>query len=179
MTIHPLIWQASNLFVGDHDPSASNHLVLEEIKLPSLEENMQDHHPGGAPVGVEFGVGIKKLEPTFKTKGYQPHIITQFGLGTPVRRTFTVYSAYQDKKSGRFIECKAIIEGRLGKAEGDAGKRGELVGHEYAINEVMHYEVFFDGAEHFYWDFFTNTWRVAGTSQNADINRILRIPGAG
>lgn len=177
MSIHPMIWQAANLFVGDHDPSQSNHLVLEELKLPSLEEMTQEHHAGGAMVQVEFGVGVKKLEPTFKLKGFNSHVFRQFGLGTNVRRVFTAYQAFQDKKTGRFIENKAVLEGRLGKIEGDAGKRGELLGHEYAITEVMHYEVHFDGVEHLYWDFFTNTWRVDGVSQYGDINSILRIPG--
>ena len=49
--------------------------------------------------------------------------------------------------------------------------------HDYAINEVTHYEVWFDNKEKIYWDFWTNTWRVDGVDQNATTNSILRIIG--
>ena len=44
------------------------------------------------------------------------------------------------------------------------------------MNSVVHYELWFDGQEKVYWDFFSNEWRVGGVDQNSDINRILRIP---
>jgi hypothetical protein len=49
--------------------------------------------------------------------------------------------------------------------------------HDYAMNEVMHYELWFDGKEKIMWDFFTNAWRVDGVDQNRDENRILRVVG--
>ncbi len=41
-------------------------LTLDELKLPDLQETLVDHTPGGGKVGVEFAVGVQKLEPTFK-----------------------------------------------------------------------------------------------------------------
>lgn len=171
------LWEGANLFAGDHDPTSSNHLTLETIKLPELEEMMSEHHPGGSKVQVEVGVGIKKLEPTFKTKGFQPHLLRLFGLGSGLKKTFTVYQAYNDKRTGRIIENKAIIVGRLGKIAPDEGKRGEVQGHDYAINEVWRYEVYFDGKEELYWSFETGEFRVGGQSTNRETNAILRIPG--
>jgi Phage tail tube protein FII len=173
------IVEGVNLFCGDHDPTNSKHLTLAELKLPDLTGIFADHHPGGARVGVEFEVGIEKLQPTFKLNGYDPDLLVQFGLGSRVRHMYTGYGALVDKRTGAYVELKTVMEARLGEVTPDAFQRGELMGHEYALKELMHYEVHFNGSEKIYWDFFTNTWRVNGTDQNADVNRILRISGAG
>lgn len=173
------IMEAANLFVGDHDPRNSKFLTLEELKLPDLQEAMVDHNPGGGKVGVEFAVGIQKLEPTFKLKGWDAPLLRIFGLGSTVRKLFTAYGVIRDKRSGRALEAMAVIEGRLSKVAPDAFKRGEAMDFEYAISEVMHYELFFDGNEELYWDFFTNTLRLGGVDPDPDFNSILRISNGG
>lgn len=169
------IWEAANLFCGDHDPTASKHLVIQELKLPTLQEQFQDHAPGGGPVAVEFSTNINKLEPTFKFVGEDNGMLSQFGLGSRLRQIYTAYSVIVDRRTSRRIERKSIMEARLGKIETDAFKRGEVAATDYALNELMHYEVWFDGREKLYWDFFENDWRIDGVSQNAEANRILRI----
>lgn len=169
------VLEAVNLFVDNDDPTSSKYLTLTELKLPTLEENFADHSPGGAPVGIEIAVGIKKLEPTFKLAGFDPAMLAAFGLGSKAKRIFTGYGVIRDKKIGETIEGKAIIEGRIGKIEGDAFKRGDVQMHDYAINEVTHYEFHFGGNEVLYWDFWTNTWRVDGVDQFSAENNILRI----
>lgn len=169
------VMEAVNLFCGNDDPTASKHLTIAELKLPDMTETFADHGPGGGRVGIEVGVGIEKLGATFKLNGFDPQLLTQFGLGTRVSNNYTAYGSVLDKRSGRAIEAKAVIEGRLGKIAPDAFQRGELQGHEYAINGIMHYELHFDGAEKFYFDFFSNAWRVDGVDQNADMNRNLGI----
>lgn len=176
-TANLFIMEAANLFCGDHDPKASKHLTLTELQLPSLQEVFQDHHPGGSPVGIEVAVGVQKLEPTFKLSGWDPDLLTQFGVGSKNKRTFTAYGVIRNKRTGEAIEAKAILEGRLGKVEGEAFKRGEMQSHDYAINEVTHYELWFDRAEKFYWDFFTADYRLDGVPQNSDERDILRISG--
>lgn len=173
------IMEAANLFVGSHDAENSKHLTLEELKLPDLQEALVDHNPGGGKVGVEFAVGIEKLEPTFNLKGWDPVLLRSFGLGSNLRQTFTAYGVIRDKRSGRALEAKAIMEGRLSKVAPGSFQRGEAMNHEYAINEVLHYELFFDGAEELYWDFFTNTLRQGGVDPNPEHNNILRIPNGG
>ena len=51
------VMEACNLFCGDHDPAASKHLTLAELKLPPLQEIYQDHHAGGSRVQIEVAVG--------------------------------------------------------------------------------------------------------------------------
>lgn len=167
----------ANLYVGDHDPTKSKHLTLSELKLPDLQEIFQDHHGGGSRVGTEFAVGVAKLEPTFNLAGFDPDLLGEFGLNTRYRNTFTAYGVITDQRTGRELEAKAIIEARLGRIAPDAFTKGEIQGHEYAMNSVVHYELWFNGAEKIIWDYFTNTWRVNGEDQNGTTNRILRIPG--
>lgn len=173
------IMEAANLFCGEHDPENSKHLTLEELKLPDLKEVLVDHQPGGGKVGVEFAVGVEKLEPTFKLKGWDMPLLRQFGAGSPIRNRFTAYGVIRDKRTGRAIEGKAVIEGRLSQISPEAFQRGEAMAHDYSINEVMHYEIHFDGQEELYWDFFTNTVRLGGVDRDPEFNNILRISNAG
>ena len=177
MTLY--IWEAANLFCGDHDPKNSKHLSIQELKLPPLEEDFQDHKPGGSKVDIEIGVGIKKLEPTFKCVGFDPHLIVQFGLSSPIKRIFTAYAEIKDRRTGESYEGRAVMEGRLGKVDTDEYKRGDLLSTAYTINELTHYELWFNGAEKIFWDFWSNTWRVDAVDQNSSTNSILRIPRTG
>lgn len=167
-----------NLFCGDHDPTASKHLSISELKLPVLQALYADHHAGGARVAVEFEMGIQKFEPTFKLAGFDPDVLVQFGLGARLKHIYTAYGHIRDKRTGRDIQSKAIMEGRLGKAEADAFTRGDVMGIEYALNELTHYELWFDEKAKIIWDFFENRWEVDGVDQNAVSNRMLGIPSA-
>lgn len=172
------VMEAVNLFCGDDDPTKSKHLTISELKLPKLEETFVEHTPGGGRAAIEIGMNLlTKLEPTFKLAGWDPDLLSQFGLGTPVRKVFTAYGVIRDKRSGAALEAKAIIEGRLGSVDPEAFKRGELQGHDYAINEVMHYELWFKEKRKYYLDIFTNAWQVDGVDQFQAENAILRIPG--
>lgn len=175
MTIYTLT--AVNLFCGDHDPENGKHLTLAELKLPDLQAIYADHMAGGAPMGIEVEVGFNKLEPTFKLNGFDPELLSQFGAGGSAgyRRRYTAYGNLRDERSGRDIPVRSIIEGRLGRVAPDAFQKGELQGHEYAINSVVHYEVWFDDREKLYWDFFTRDWRVDGEEQFLAERRNLGI----
>ncbi len=164
-----------NLFCGDDDPTKSKALTISELKLPSLEEEYADHKPGGGMVGIEIPVGIKKLDSTFKLDGFDPDLMVKFGLNSKVRNVFTAYGNISDRRTGRDIGSKAVIEARLGKVEADAFKRGDLQGHNYALNEIVRYVLTFDGKEKIFWDFFENTWRVDGVDQLGTFNANLGI----
>lgn len=175
MSSNLYIMEAANLFAGDHDPTASKHLTLSELQLPVLQETFADHMPGGSKVGIEVAVGVQKLEPSFKLAGWDPELLTQFGDGSRNKNRFTAYGVIRNKRTGAAIQAKAIMDGRLGKVEAEAFQRGEMQSHDYAINEVTHYELYFDGAEIFYWDFFSNTYRLNGEDMNAEENSMLGI----
>ena len=168
--------EMANLYAGDADPTDSKYLAIEEVKLPDLQGIFADHNPGGSPVAINVQVGVEKLEPTFKLKGFDPALLAQFGYGSSRRERFTIYAVMRDLRTGEAQEGKALIEGRLGRIAPDAWKRGEMASQDYAIHEVVHYEVFFGGQEILYWDFFTTEWRTNGQVQNSRERAILRLP---
>lgn len=171
-----VLQEAVNLMVGDGDVDNSKHLNLASISLPNLEEVTAQHHAGGSIGEIEVGgLGIKALQPTFKINGWDPQVMRQFGLGSRVLMPFTVYGLLRDKLTGDKIEVKAVIRGRMTKLSGDAFKRGDLMGHDHSIQEVMHYELYYNGEELYYFDFKTSLWRVGGVIANADERAALRI----
>jgi uncharacterized protein len=173
------VMEAANLFMGDADPTSSNHLELMELKLPEPTLINQDHMGGGSVMKMGFSMNaLEKLEPTFKLAGFNPERLKQFGLNTPYRQIFSVYGVIRDKRSGRAIEAKAIIEAKLAKMTPDAFQRGEMMNHDYALQEVASYSLTVGGSEIFYVDFFTNVYRTDGVDRFADVNSILRVPGA-
>ena len=167
------------LFVGDDGNDNSKHLNIESVKLPTLEEASQEHNAGGAIGAITIGsLGLKALEVSFKVKGFDPQIMSQFGLGGSNSLPYTCYGAIRDKKGGGLIELKVVMRGRLGKMDSDELKRGDLVGHDHMIHEITHYEMWWNQREKYYYDWLASDWRVDGVSQNADVRQILRIPGA-
>lgn len=169
------IMEAANLFAGDHDPSASNHLSLLELQLPSLEENLADVNPTGAPIAIEVDTHIIRLEATFVLAGFQPQIMAMLGESDRMRQTFTAYGLVRDRRSGEALEAKMIMEGRLARVHPTNFVRGTVLNHEFSIRAVTHYEFYLDQREIYWWDFFTSTRRVGARDLNADLNRILRI----
>ncbi len=173
------IQEAVNLFVGDDGPDNSKHLTLTTVKLPTLEEKSQSHFAGGAIGEVNIGgLGLSALEITFGIKGYDPQMMSQFGLGVRRNLNYTIYGAIRDIKGNAPIELKVVAQGRMARLEGDDLQRGELVGHSHTVQEILHYAMWWNGQEKYYYDFWTSDWRVDGVSQNADVRNILRIPGA-
>ena len=173
------VMEAVNLFCGDHNPNNSKHLTLQTLQLPTLEEMTAEHTPGGSIAGLEIGMGtLSPLAAGFKLAGYDPDLLSMFGIGKKQREVYTAYGVLRDKRTSRAIEAKSIFHARLNRIEPDEFSRGELMGHDHGLIEIMHYESYFDGKEKHYFDFFNQVWRVDGVSQNADERRILRIPGA-
>ena len=98
-------------------------------------------------------------------------------MNAPYKKRFTAYGAIRDKRTGAQVEAKAVIEGRIASITVDGFSPGGDFGHEYAIKEVVAYSLSVGGNEVFAFDFFASIWRVGGVDQNAETNRILRIPG--
>ena len=172
------VLEAVNLFCGDADPTKSKFLTLTSMQLPAMEEATADHMPGGGVAGFTVGMGVlTALESGFNLAGYDPDMMSLFGLGSGERQVFTAYGVLKDKKTSNEIEAKTILHAILQNAAPDEFTRGELSGYEYSLREIVHYESYLDGKEKHYYDAFTNQWRVDGVSKFQKRNRILRIPG--
>jgi len=170
-----LVLEAVNLFCGDDDPTASKHLTISELQLPTLQEMYQDHHPGGSRVAIEVGLGIEKLTASFSLAGMDPDLYAKFGVNNRTVNVYTALGSLRDKRTGTVSQAKAIMRGKLGQIEQDGFQRGNLVGHNYGINEILHYELHIGGVEKLFWDFFTQELRQNGVAQNADERRALGL----
>jgi phage tail tube protein FII len=155
--------ESANLFVGDHDPSASNHLTIANLKLPEIAYFMVDHAAGGAPIAVEVPVIVGKLVASFRLVGVQPAIMAIALSGLQV---FTGYAVIRDRMSGRAREAKVIFEGYLGRADPEQFEKGStLVGIEYEIRGILHYDLTVAGQRVYFWDFVSRSGRTGDYGQ--------------
>jgi hypothetical protein len=171
------IWEAANLFAGDDGPNNSKHLVLRSIMLPQLKEKSEEHHPGGAVAAISIGMrSIEALEMTFKVVGSDVQTKGLFGLGSLATRPYTVYGVLRDKQTGRAIERKAVVWGRLMELNESEFEKGKLTEQDHKIGEITRYELYEDKKEVIVFDFFASVWRVNQIDQLTDDRAILRIP---
>ncbi len=166
-----------NLFVGDDGPGNSKHLNLEHVKLPEFEEMTQTLHSGGAVGQIEVGgMGMKGLEMTFKLTGWDPQAMSQFGIGGRAQLPYTFYGLARDKAGNVPKEVKGVVRGRMTRVAVDSIKRGDLLGTDFAIKEIIHFELIFNKQEKYFYDWLGSDWRVDGVVQNADERDFLRLP---
>lgn len=187
------VMESANLICGDtrsavpggmSAPGISTHLVLQELKLPAMEENYVDHAPGGAPIAIEIPTHQNKLEATFNLAGWDPSLMSYIGQNDPYYQRFTAYGLIRDRRTSRALQAMAVIEGRLGRVNPTAFSKGTLMHHEYSIKSIVHYQLTMQltpngqmPMEIYFWDFFTSVRRVGGKDLNKDMIRLLRIPG--
>jgi hypothetical protein len=185
--------ESANLICGDTStkdsnkgaPGISTHLVLQELKLPTLEENYVDHTPGGTSVGIEIPSHTNKLEATFNLAGWSSDVMAYLSRETTQHQRFTAYGLIRDRRSSLAHQCIAVMWGRLGRVNPTAFSKGNLMHHEYSIKSIVHYELRMqeqagDNAnlsEIYFWDFFTSEKRIGGIDVNREMVRLLAIPG--
>lgn len=171
--------EAANIYAGDHDPSASNHVSLRNVKLPNIENNYVDHAAGGAPFAIEVSTHVNKMESTFSLVGWSPHVLTLLGSWEAEMRRFTVRGAVRDRKTGGLMPAVAILSGELGKADPTEFRRGELMAHDYSIRGIVSYRLEMAGVLLLDWDFFENKRVIGDNDLNAELNGILGLTGTG
>lgn len=172
-----LVLEAANVFVGD-DPSASNHLVLRNVKFPSVEKAFVDFMPGGGIVGLEIDTHFNKFSVTFALAGWTPQVLKQVGIWSRASQQFSIYGMLRDRLTGATQRVEAFIWGQLGKAAPDNFDRGTLNSIEYAIMGITRYELIIDKQQIYLWDFGANEMIVGGVDILADQSAALRIPGS-
>ena len=179
------VMESANVICGDTGGKStagiSTHLVLQELKLPGLEENYVDHAPGGAPIAIEIPTHMNKLEATFNLAGWDPVIMSYIAREDPTKHRFTCYGLIRDRRTARAMQARAVIGGRMGRVNPTAFSKGNLMSHEYSIKSIVHYHLTIEltagqPSEIYFWDFFTSERRIGGKDQNADLIRTLAIP---
>jgi hypothetical protein len=169
--------ESVNLFCGaTPDASdASNHLVLSEIKLPTLDKQFTDHRPGGAPVGVEIDTVIARLECTFSLTGVVPQVMKLINSWTDAQLWYFVYGVLRDQNTGDVAQAAGVLKGKLGRVDPTNWSKGNILHHAYSIRGIFHYELQVAGEELYRWDFPTNTLVIGGVDKNAQTNALLNI----
>jgi len=166
----------ANLFCGKEaaDESNSNHLVLAELKLPTMEEQYVDHRPGGGPITIEIDLMVNRLEATFSLVGWSPQVAELFNSWVADDNWFTAYGYVQDQITGEASQGIALFRGRLGRAEPVNWRPGDLQHWNYSIRSILHYELVLADESLYLYDFANNTFLVGGVDRMADINAQLQ-----
>jgi P2 family phage contractile tail tube protein len=168
----------ANIFAGDEDPTNSQHLAIEDVKLPQLQEKTKEHAAGGAVFGVKIGLRLfEPLEQTFKLRGFNPEVMNKFGVNSPTRRKYTTRGNVRDLRTGATFAAVAVVQGRMVKVEPSSWKRDDGLANDYTIDEIVFYQLMLNGAEKYYFDYFAGPigWRVDGVAQFADEARNLGL----
>lgn len=149
------IMDMATIMVGDADPDTLNHLVLQSVQLPVLQEKTSDHMPGGSVMGVNIGMNaLEALSLTFKMKGLNPDTSRKLGIGQARRLNYTMRGNVRDVREDRNFAAKCVVNGRMCKVNMSEFSRDSGIDEDYEVMEIMRYELFLDGAEKFYFDFF-------------------------
>lgn len=173
--------EAANLFCGAEptDITPSNHLSLAELKLPTFEEQYNDHRAGGAPVTIEIDSVFARLECTFSLAGWTPQVASLVASWEPTQNMFFAYGVVRVRSTGQAIQAVAEMYGRLGRADPAAFSRGSLQHWNYAIRGLTYYRLTLGQYPMYDWDFQTNRLIVGGDNRNADLNRLLNTGSTG
>jgi uncharacterized protein len=103
-----------------------------EITLPVPTEKMEEMRNAGMIMPIDVPMGYEKLEASFKMTGFDPQVITLFGLEVGMEREFMVTGALAHE-DGTVINATAYIRGRLMKNDHGTWKPGEAGENDYSI----------------------------------------------
>lgn len=142
----------ANLFLGDDDPDESLHLVLSSVKMPSLEEAVKEHTPGGGVGTIEIPMRkLSAISMTFSLMGVAPNALSMFMAAR--RQNYTVRGNLYNLSEQIDIPLVGVISGRMTKVEMGEFKKDDGVSTDYEIKGVMRYRLTIDGREKFFYDY--------------------------
>ena len=87
---------------------------------------------------------------------------------------FFAYCVLRDRQSGEAFEGVATMKGRLGRADPQNWRRGDLQHWAYSIRGIVYYQLKTDNDLLYEWNFFENLFIVGGVDRNERVNEILR-----
>ena len=164
----------ANLFVGDDDPTKSQHLVLKGVTLPQLTEKMKTHSPGGGIMDVDLG--LRKMDPLkmpFKLEGLNPDVMPRFMPNGSQRIKYTMRANIRDLQTHADLPLLGIIEGRMMQVNISELGSGNSTETDYSIQEIFRYQLFINNVEKYYFDFFSG---AAGV--RIDGNQVFKTAAA-
>lgn len=183
MPITPLLtMEAANIYCGVEQPNDvnnSNHLRLTDVKLPGMDEQYVDHRAAGAPVAIEIDTVFARLECTFTLAGWNEQVsslVASWGLGP---NQYWIYGALRDRVTGDVYQAVGSLFGRLGRADPQLWRRGDVAHWAYAIRGIVRYTLSVGTDDPIYeWDYWNNVFKVGGTDRLAAINAAIHVPSS-
>lgn len=176
---YPLLtMEAANIFCGveaPSDPSQSNHLRLTDIKLPGMDEQYVDHRAAGAPVAIEIDTVFARLQCDFTLAGWSTDVADLIGQWGSAVNQFWVFGALRDRVTGNVVQGQASIYGRLGRADPNQWRRGDVSHWAYSIRGITKYKLTVAGAEIYEFDYFNSIFNVGGTAVTDAVNSALNL----
>ncbi|WP_024900049.1 phage major tail tube protein [Brucella rhizosphaerae] len=144
--------------------------TISKLTIPPLKFFTANHNPGGGIMSADFAMPrIEAPEPAMEIKGFDTDVFRD--LGEVSRWVFA--GAVKDKKTGKTVPSRAIIEGAIVEWTPDEGSPEDFVGCNHAFKEVTHYEFHLNGEELFYVDFWERVLRTGGKDIFSDVRRAL------
>lgn len=148
----------------------SRAITISKLALPAIKFMTTGHNPGGGVGEVNFvQPRIEAPEPKFDGKGIDTDAFKALGQ----RDRWVFAGAYRDKKSGKAIPSRAIIEATISSWEPDESDPSDFQGCSHVFSEVTHYELSLDGEELWYWDCWERVMRSGGVDMFADDRQAL------
>lgn len=142
---------AANLFVGDDDPGNSQFLVLQNIKLPALEETVKSWNPAGGVGAIEMGMRrINALSIPFTLTGINPDVMNRFMVGR--RINYTIRANIADVTNQKDIPLIAVVQARMTKVDMGQFTKDDGMNTDYELREIIKYKLTIDGNEKHYVD---------------------------
>ena len=159
----PLVLDYANLFCGSApgDDKSSNHLVLTELTLPTMEIQYVDHRPGGAPVAIEIDVVMTRMELTFEVVGITPQIMVLLRNLELAKHDFYAYGNLRDYMGGKAIGLYAYFHGQLSRVNPRSFRKGEVFHTRFSVRGLTRYALYIGDNDIpiYNWDFFTNDFQ--------------------
>lgn len=156
------------------EPDTSRARTINRLALPGIVRKKIEFTPGGGIGTVNHTLPmIDAPQPKFSVKGLDLDVLTRFGFAAGAHDKWLFSGAVRDKRAGKVLPFRALIEGIVSEWTPDEFTAGEFLGCDHAIDEVTHYELTLDGKELFYWDEDELEGRSGGVSWTADVRNAL------
>lgn len=140
-----------------------------EITLPVPAEKLAEMRNAGMVMPIDVPMGYEKLEAGFKLTGFDPQVITLFGLAVGAEKEFMATGALAHE-DGTVINATAYLRGRLTKNDHGNWKPGEAGENDHSIS-LRYYRLEVDGRELIEADMFEVS--IGGVSQTGGIRAAL------
>ena len=97
---------------------------VEELNLPKLTVQMEEHRAGGMDAPVEIDMGMEKLECDFSISGIDKEVLKLWGVAPGNETPFTFRGVLQSE-DGTVTSVEVRVQGQVKEIEWGTWKPGE------------------------------------------------------